>query len=380
MQTVLHIITGLGLGGAEAELYRMVLADKTRRHQVISLTDGGVFQADIEAAGIQVDTLNMPRSSLTLGGLRKLYRLIKGVDPDIVQTWMYHADLVGGVVARMASRARIFWGIHNSETDRKGTPWRTRLVIWLCARLSYVIPDAAISCSEAGRGVHIDLGYQPKKLTVVHNGYDFSQFLPNEVARTQLREQWSVASDEMLFGMVGRWHPQKDHENLLNALRLLNQSGVVGWRCVLAGPEVDENNAALVKIVRDYGLAEQVRLLGPRDDIPAVMNAIDLKILSSAFGEAFPNVLVEAMACGTPCITTDIGDAAVIVGGIGYVVPASNAQALSKVIQEAVKDKADPELWAGKANDGRKRVNDNYSLGAMIEAYAAVWQAAAVKS
>jgi glycosyltransferase involved in cell wall biosynthesis len=374
MQTVLHIITGLGLGGAESELYRMVVADKSRRHQVISLTDGGVFQADIEAAGIQVDTLNMPRSRLTLKGLAKLYRLVKSVDPDIVQTWMYHADLVGGVVARVASRAHIFWGIHNSETDSEGTPWQTRFVIWLCAKLSYVVPDAAISCSEAGRGVHVALGYQPKKLTVVHNGYDFSQFSPNADARAQLRAEWSVTEDDILFGMVGRWHPQKDHANLLQALHLLSQNGVTNWRCVLVGPDVDGDNAALVKIVADYGLADKVLLLGPRDDIPSVMNAIDLKILPSAFGEAFPNVLVEAMACGTPCVTTDIGDAAVIVGGIGYVVPASDPVALSGAIQEAVADKADPDVWARKADGGRRRVNDHYSLAAMIEAYAAVWK------
>jgi glycosyltransferase involved in cell wall biosynthesis len=369
---ICHVITDLGNGGAEVVLYRLCTHDKQNRHTVISLMDFDKYGALLEASGIAVYGLDMPRGRVTLTGLWRLWRLLRSEHPDVVQTWMYHADFIGGIMARLARIPIVCWGIRHSNLEPGKTARLTILIARVCARLSHWIPYAIVSCSAKAAAVHQALGYAPGKFTIIPNGYNIVEFTPDSEARAQLRHKWEINEQTILFGMVARYDPQKDHANLVNALRLINHKKE-SFKCVLVGAGMDANNHELCRLIENQGVRDKVLLLGERPDIPGVMNALDIHVLSSV-GEAFPNVLAEAMACGTPCVTTDVGDAAVIVGDTGWVVPHSNSGLLANAISEAIAEMQDSEKWAVRKSMCRDRVVLNFSLERMVDNYHNVWR------
>lgn len=381
---VTHVITGLGQGGAEAVLFRLTTyPGQNVRHTVISLTDEGVYGARLRAAGVTLHTLGMARGRLSPGGLMRLRRLLSQQQPDAVQTWMYHADLIGGVAARLAGVRAVAWGIRNSGSHLQRSSRSARLVLKLCARLSGRIP-AAIVCAARDSAVrHEQYGYRADRLVVIANGYDLSRYQPDAEARRRVRAQWRVSDDVPVIGCVARWDPLKDHANLLGALALLVQGRSSGdgadaahpyapLRCALVGRDMTPDNAALRALLERLGVRDRVLLLGPSDDVPAVMNALDLHVLSSC-AEGFPNVVAEAMACGTPCVVTDAGDAGHIVGETAPVVPTENAQALAEGIDRALRQIAARGREA-VGGPGRARVLAEFDLAHMVAQYESLWR------
>jgi glycosyltransferase involved in cell wall biosynthesis len=284
---------------------------------------------------------------------------------------MYHADLVGGLVARWAGIRSVIWGIRNSSLDADKASFTARAVARTCALLSRIVPSRIVCCSVEAAEAHQRIGYQARKFSVIPNGYDLSRFAPDAEARTRLRQELGIEPQEVVLGMVARWDPVKDHATLLRALARLRQRGAV-LRCVLVGTGMTPGNAALTELLCRLGIEDDVLLAGPREDIPAVMNALDLHVLSSA-GEAFPNVVAEAMACGTPCVATNVGDTALIVGDAGWVVPRQSAVALADGIEGALAafDSRDRVLLSRTC---RRRIQENFSLEKMVGAYLALWE------
>ncbi len=370
---IFHIITSLDDGGAEAVLYRLINADKSNRHRVVSLMGAGKYGPLLDQIGVPVTCMNMPRGRVTFSGLYTLWSALRQEKPDVVQTWMYHADLLGGTLARCAGLRRIFWGVRNSTLEPAKSKRKTIAIAKVNAWVSRWIPTAIICCAERARQVHRSLGYDHRKLMVIHNGYDLNYFKPDSKARKRLRAEWHVDPAMPLFGMVGRFDPQKDHENLLCALASLKQDGIL-FLCALVGLGLDVSNMELVTLLQKYCLKEEVILLGQRSDVPDIMNAIDLHILSSSYGEAFPNVLAEAMACGTPCVTTDVGDAVLIVGDTGWVVPHKNPQALAEAIKDALMQSVDIGAWQVHKAAARDRIERYFSIHKMTAAYNQIWE------
>lgn len=369
---VIHVITGLNDGGAEAVLHRLVTTDHGNVHHVVSMMDEGKYGTLLRNAGVPVTCLNMPQGKVTLRGLWKLWRLLRKEKPSVVQTWMYHANLIGGVVARLAGLKNIFWGIHHTSLTPESTKRSTILVAKICAHLSRRIPKAIVCCAQKSVEVHQDLGYAQEKIYAIPNGYDLSRFSLSAQSRTHLREQWGIAENQWLLGMVSRFDPLKDHGNLLHALAEIKKQGIE-FLAIMVGRGMDSNNDQLKKWMVDLNLVDEVRLLEQRTDIPDVMNALDVHVLSSC-SEAFPNVLAEAMACGTPVVTTDVGDAAVIVGDTGWVVPPKDATALANALLQARRAMDDAEGWQLRRTAARQRVEENFSLSRMVESYNALWR------
>lgn len=365
---IFHIITGLHDGGAEAVVSRLCLHDAANRHHVVSLMDGGKYGPLLQQRGIAVTCLNMPQGRVTPSGVGRLWHLLRRARPEVVQTWLYHGDLIGGVVAKLAGVRRVFWGIRHGALDPNFTKGTTLWAARLCAWLSGWVPTKIVCCAQRALETHQELGYQASKLLVIPNGYDVRRFCSDTEARDRLRADWAM-NEMVVVGMVGRFDPLKDHENLLNALSFVKQTGR-RFRCVLVGRGCEASNQELSEWITKYSLNEEMILLGQRTDIPAVMNALDVHVLSSRT-EAFPNVLAEAMACGTPCVTTDVGDAALIVGETGWVVPPSDSGALAKAIQEALDEPLTERQTRGQA--ARERIVANFSLERMVEAYHKVW-------
>ncbi len=371
---VVHVIAGLGQGGAESVLWRLATyPGQAVEYVVISLTDEGVYGERLRAAGVAVHALGMPRGRVSLGGFMALRRLIAQTNPHAVQTWMYHADLIGGVAARLAGVRAIAWGIRNSGAHLERSSRSARMVLRACALLSGVLPKAIVCAAQDAAERHAVKGYRRDRMVVIPNGYDLSRYAPDLAARERMRTQWGLAGDVPVIGCVARWDPLKDHANLLRAVAALVRDGRdAGLRCVLVGRGMTAENADLMALVDKLNLRERLVLAGPSDDVPAVMNGLDLHVLSSC-AEGFPNVVAEAMACGVYCVATDVGDAAYIIGDTGVVVPPEQPEALARGIETGLREVA--SRGQGRAGEaGRARVLENFDLARMVQSYVAVWR------
>lgn len=371
---IVHVITSLYPGGAQSALCRLCLNDKNHRHSVVTMIGGGDYEKLLMEHGISVATLGMSGKLGIVVPTGRLWRLFRRLRPDLVQTWMYHPDLLGGLCARLAGIRAVCWGIRHTTLEAGKSARSTIVIARLCAWLSGWLPCRIICCAHAAANIHEDLGYCASKLLVIPNGYDLSDFQP----RGEMHERISILSHERnpgvpLLGMVGRFNAQKDHETLFRSLALLKASGQE-FLCLLVGSGLDETNLEITKCLSHHGLTSYVRLLGLRSDIPAVMNSIDIHVLSSSFGEAFPNVIAEAMACGTPCVATSVGDTAMIIGNTGWVVPPRDPEQLAKAIAEALSEiECEPQLWHRRQTSAVERIRENFTIDKMVAAFGSVW-------
>lgn len=372
--TVMHVISNLYDGGAEGALYRLCLHSPSYKHVVVCMMDEGKYGPMLEAAGVSLHCLRMPQGKPTWQGIVQFWRLLRRLRPDVVQTWMYHADLMGGVMARLSGVRKVFWGIRHANLSPGTVKRSTILVARLCAGLSRWVPKWIVSCSQEAVETHTAVGYDAARFKVIPNGYELSRYAPDLSARDLLRKQWGIGAQTFLLGLVARFDVQKDHANLLAALQHLQQQNA-SFHCVLVGTGMDTSNAQLQALIQQFDVADKVSLLGRRNDVPDVMNALDVHVLSS-LGEAFPNVLAEAMACGTPCVSTQVGDAAYIVGETGWMVPPQNSLALADGLQQALQAwSSSAGLWQARQQAARERIAQHFSIEQMSAAYVAVWEA-----
>jgi glycosyltransferase involved in cell wall biosynthesis len=323
---------------------------------------------------VQVDALD----ALTLKPPRPwrlvtLARRIREHRPHVVQTWIYYADLLGGLAAKMAGRMPVVWGVHHSTLDPKTDNWRTRTVARICGRLSRRLPDKIVFVAEAAKETHIRAGYAPEKIEVIQNGFDLDLFRPRAELRRRIRNELRVAESALLVGHLGRFHPHKDHRTFLRAAATIaGRDDRV--RFVLAGREVTWENQRLAGWIRFHGLDARVHLLGQRNDSAAVLNALDVMVCSSTT-EAFPLAVGEAMACGVPCVVTDVGDSAAIVGEIGSVVRPLDHDAIAVAALDVLQRPAASR--AALAAAARHRIATQFDIGQTVSRYVAMWRQAA---
>ena len=366
---ILHIITGLGDGGAELTLYKICKYDTSNKHIVISLKDKGKYFSLLKKLGIEVYCLNMNFFSIY-----KFFFLIKKINilkPNIVQTWLVHADFLGGIAARLAGIKNIVWNVRYSNIEIKKSKLSTILIIRILSRLSYIIPLSIIIVSKRAKKIYEKKGYDKKKLKFIPNGYNLSTFKISKVKKNYFYKKINLKKKIPLIGCVARYDPQKDHLNLLNALSIIRSKNL-NFFCIFVGSNINQDNIDLVSKIKKLNLTSYVKLLGRNDNIPQLMNGLDLHVLSSSYGEGFPNVIAEAMACGTPCITTDVGDAAFIVGKIGWVVPPKNPIKLSKAIEKALYEIGGIK-WDKRCIKARLKIKEKFSINKMLKSYNKVW-------
>lgn len=367
---ILHV-SSLGGGGAETALFRLVTNDRAFRHHVVSLTGLERYGQPLLDAGISVTTLDLPRGRLRLAALSRLWKLMRSEQPYAVQTWMYHSDLIGGLTARMALQRRVFWNIRHSSLSPSSNNRKTIAIAKGGALLSRLVPSRIICCADSALKTHSQLGYDPKRMIVIPNGYELGELYPDDQASGALRSSLAIPADEPLIGMIARYAPEKDHANLFAALSLLTRTRD-RFTVLLAGENITSQNSTLVSMIERSGLSDRTRLLGPRKDIRALMSALDLHVLSSS-SEGFPNVVAEAMACGALPVVTDAGDAAEIVGGHGWVVPISDPEALAQAMNEALEICQQPDESRRWRERARNRILQTYGIEQMVARYNSVW-------
>jgi glycosyltransferase involved in cell wall biosynthesis len=372
MIRVTHVTNTLDVGGAERMLLKLIANQDRSRFQptVIGLLGEGPIGNSLRELGVRVETLGLHPEAPQLRRVGTLARLLRSSRPDIVQTWVYQSDFLGGLAARIATpRARVIWGLRGSP-EVGSSPPRTLQIMRVCARLSGYVPARIVSCSERLVGFHADVGYRRDRMCVIPNGFDFGTLRRDPGAAASVRSELGVPSSSRLVGLVGRYDPQKDHATFVAAAgRLLSERDDVHF--ILCGLDVDDRNADLTAAIARASRPEHFHLLGRRSDITRLNSAFDIAVSSSAYGEGFSNTLGEAMACGTSCVTTDVGDSATIVDGHGIVVPPRNEHALAEGIAELL-DLAPDEL-ARRGKGGRDHVRRHFDIQAVARQYEELW-------
>ena len=361
------IITDLNTGGAEIMLLKLLQHIDRMKFDpvVISIQDMGECGSKIVNLNIPVFTLGMRPGIPGLLPFFRLIFLLRRLMPDVVHTWMYHADLLGGLAARLAGIRTVVWCLRNSDLSPTRTKMATRIVVRLCAFVSSWLPLRILTCSDRASAIHIDVGYPAGKMCLIPNGFDLERFVPDINARKAVRTELNLSDDVQLIGLIARDDPQKNHFGFINAAMIVHQV-MPDVHFLLAGSGIDYSNHPLVQRIEESGLRCHFHLLGRRDDIPCLMASLDL-LASPSFGEAFPNVLGEAMACGVPCVVTDVGDSADIIGETGRVVDsgdmASFARHLIALLQLPVEERS------ALGERARMRVRDMYEINDIARHY-----------
>lgn len=342
---------------------------QSRTVHVICLGTAGPMAARIRATGIALSCLGMGAGGNvgTFNGLRALTALLRASNPDVVQCWMYHADLLGGLVSLLVTpRAARIWSIRASSMPHPASV-RTRVVIRACALLSHVVPHRIISCSHAAARLHVDMGYDASRIRVIQNGFDLHRFVPDAHAALRLTSELGLPHETPIIGCVARFDPQKDFPTLFRAFAIV-ASRHSSATLVLAGHGCDAENPRILALIPDQ-CRQRVRLLGVRSDIPTLTAGFNVAVLTSAYGEGFPNVLGEALACGVPCVATDVGDSAAITGAEGVIASVGDADAIADGLLTVLRRPASARAQASARM--RERALREYDLSVIAARY---WQ------
>ena len=371
MIRVAHLITGLQTGGAERMLARLVCRMDPSRfsNTVISMTGADTVGAELVASGIPTLSLGMRRGTADPLGLMRLIDILQKIRPHILQTWLYHADLMGTIAGRLTATPKVVWNIRCSDMDMHNYSRLSRRIPGLLAKLSR-FPATVVVNSACGQATHQKYGYQPRSWSLIPNGFDTERFRPDPDARAWLRQHLGMTGDELIIALPARFDPMKDHMTFLAAAANLAAKDD-RIRFLLIGRGLSDNNPQISRRVAACGLGDRVRLLGERSDMPRMLAGADIVTLSSAFGEGFPNILGEAMACGTPCVSTDVGDAAAIIADTGITVPSRDPTALSLGWQRLIDTGAETRAALGR--QGRERILSRYALPVIIDQYAELY-------
>lgn len=378
--TRIYIFLGrLGSGGAQRQLLQLAAGARDRGHPVRLgvIEPGGRYWEEASGTGL-AEALWPERSRVRairawryLRAYRRLRESVVEFGADVLYTALYPANAAGWAAARPPSAPPLVWGIRASDVPRT---WPRELWIRVGAAVSSDV-DLAIANSAAGRRHHRNRGYRPRSWSVVHNGIDTDRFRPDPRGRRRLRREWNLADDQPLVGLVGRLDPMKGHEHFLGAAaRVHADRPRTRFVCVGSGPE--EKLRTLKERTDDLGIAGAVRWAGQRRDMRAVYSALDLLVLASSCGEGFPNVVGEAMACGTPCIVTAVGDAPEIVGPLGDVVPPERPERMARAVVDRLgpggargdDGETSPVAMGSRAAGAlRRRIVERFSLDRFVD-------------
>ena len=337
---------------------------------VVSLRNRGPLNRRIESLGVPVYSVAMRLPLPTPTSCWRLIRLIRRLNPDLIQGWMYHGNLAAQIAGAFARRpVTVVWNVRQSLHGLNYEKRSTAIVIKLGAFLSS-LPARVIYNSKSAAAQHGAMGYQLQNSVVIPNGFITKLFTPSLEARQSVRTELGVAEDVFLIGLVGRYHPVKDHENFLRAAALLRRSHP-DVQFVLCGEKVNWINPALCRLIDELKLAERVHLLDQRQDMARITAALDIAT-SSSCAESFPNVIGEAMSCGVPCVVTDVSDLVWIMGETGRIVPPKNARALADGMRDLVE--MGPEGRAILGKSARERIIKHFPLEEIESRYEALYQ------
>lgn len=357
---VVHIISSLNVGGAEMMLKKLLLARKQNgiNDIVICLTSKGKIGDDLSKRNIEVYYLNMRLFTLPIA-VFTLFKLIKNLKPKLLQTWLYHSDFFGGLVS-VLYKIPVVWNIRQTHFSTKFS--FTYLLMKLCARLSFFIPNYIICAANNSKASHIKYGYDEKKMLVIPNGFNIEKtLLPSNVDVNSCKKDKS----DILIGIIGRYHADKDYPTFIKASSFVLNL-YPNAKFLMVGKNLTSDNIELVKLIKKYSDINKFYLHGESDQVDLIFPVLDVFVLSS-LNEGFPNVLGEAMMFGIPCVSTDAGDASLIIGNTGRITPIGNSNELGKAICEILSLNDDEKKYL--SDSAKLRIKNKYSLASTVSKY-----------
>ncbi|MFN6969864.1 MAG: glycosyltransferase family 4 protein [Rheinheimera sp.] len=367
MKKIVHVITDLDVGGAEMMLYRLLsssVGSTDYQHIVISLTSQGPIAAQLIARGFVVFDCGLVSLKKMPAAIMRLRRLLQQLQPDIVQTWMYHADFIGGLVARWCGYRNIIWGIRSTQVPINSR--LTGLLVKINARLSYLLPKKIVCVAQAALESHRQFGFDDKRMLVIGNGIDLDEFFKGIDSNLSVEKTPSLPR---IIGCVGRYHADKGQDLLVQSFaQLLPQQPDL--RLMLIGRGCDSANQQLVTLLKQLNLEHAVDLLGERQDIAALLHTMDIYCMPSR-SEGFPNGLVEAMACGLPCVATDVGDARLLGDGVVQFVAPASVSELTRGLQQMLEISPAARLSLGQ--QAAQRIKQQYSIDVVRSQFEALY-------
>lgn len=370
MKTIVHVITNLGQGGAEKQLTHLLKHHDRAKYKmvVVSLQDEGTLGLELKAHGIQVHALNIKRKRMVWFGLWKLIKIFRELKPDLVQTWLYHANIIGLLAAKYRNNTVVVWNIRCANTLIGSYSWVLVVILKMGALLSR-FPDTVIVNSNVGLNAHKALGYRAKKWEFIPNGFDTDIYCPNKQTRSSTRKALNLSESSLIAGLIARFDPLKDCNTFLKAASLVMHK-MPNVYFVLVGSGMDWSNPKIVKPIEELQLKEKIFLLGAKSNIEKFLPCLDLLVLSS-ISEGCPNILGEAMSAGVLCVSTDVGDAAVLVDNAQHIVPPAQALELAKAMERVLMMQETLRFELGLV--ARKRMLEHFSINKMVSRYESLY-------
>lgn len=371
---VVHVINSLNMGGAETMLARLVTSDTgSLEHVVLPLIGGGAVAERVRSAGALARPLRVDGMANLATAPFRLAGRLRSLRPALVHGWLLQGNLAATLGTALAHTKtpvlwNVRWTLYDLETERLRTQGLLRLSAVLARHPKKIVFNSRLAVAQ-----HTAIGFPPDRAHVIPNGFDLDRFRPDPEQRALVRAELHVPDGAVVVGMIARYHPMKDHEMSLHAAARIVALGVDAV-FVYAGRNVDHTNSTLMRLIAALGLAGRVRLLGERQDVERLYASFDLYWMSSwarGMAEGFPNVIAEAMASGVPCVATDVGDAAWIIGNSGRVVSDHRAQALGDTAAELLQ--TDPDALRRMGLDARSRIQREFSLETVAGAYRALY-------
>ncbi|MGD6968564.1 glycosyltransferase [Rossellomorea vietnamensis] len=358
MKRIVHIITDLDSGGAENMLLKFLrYSDKEEYfHEVISLKDEGVIGEKIIKEGIKVHCLNLHKSNF-ISSFNRAVKICKNF--DIINTWLYHADIFGFILSKVMLRKKLIWNIRHSNLDKEANKKSTLRIVKTNSLISKYV-DCITYNSNKALETHQEIGYKNNHSVIIPNGFELDRYKFNIKKRVAIRKKLMIKDNEKVIITVGRWDIQKDYYTLMKALNELKVNKT-DYKVIMVGTKLDEYNEELVSLIKKYNLEENIILLGRRDDIVELLSAADLYV-SSSMGESFSNAIGEAMACELTCIVTNVGDSKLMVANSGIVVEKQDYLKMAAQIGNFIKQ---PKSERNKV--ARKRVLENYEIRTVVK-------------
>lgn len=373
MKKICHITTGVNIGGAEMFLLNLSVKLKSEGYQqtIISLLGEGDLSKKFSDEKIELIHLNLSRYPWTWWRLFKLPSLLRKESSDIIQTWLYHADIVGGI-ASLFVKSDLIWNVRQTDISTKNNKKEIILLARFAAYLSNYLPKKIICCSEKAKDSHIQLGYDEHKIVVIPNGCDTTVYSRKPQERKTIRGSLNIGENDIVVGRFGRFDIQKDYRNFVAAAELILSNNKNVW-FLMAGENITNKNYELQSWISATGNADRFILLGKRQDLPELYQAIDIMV-SSSLGEGFPNVVAEAMACEIPCVVTDVGESGRLVGLTGLIVPKEDKNKLAKACMELINLESEQRGRLGA--EARARIVEDFSIERSTSEYSQLYSSA----
>jgi glycosyltransferase involved in cell wall biosynthesis len=365
MPGLLFLVRSLRRGGAERQLVTLAAGLHRRGWPVtvVCCYGGGAFQSELENAGVPLIDLRKHGRWDVAGFLWRLLRVFRQQRVAIVHGYMPLGNMLALLSRVACPGTRVVWGVRSSFIDRRKRDWLSRLNFRM-SRGAARLADRIIANSEAGAAYHAALGYPRARIEVIPNGIDVRRFRFDAAGRARLRSEWGAGDAGVLVGLVGRIDPMKDHSTFLAAAARLAQRDA-RWRFVCVGDGQPDLVLSMRAEAARLGLDRRLVWVGSRNDMAGVYSALDIAV-SSSCGEGFSNVIAEAMACERPCVVTNVGDSARIVGDCGAVVAARDPAALAVAIEHVGRALEIPGRAAQIGAMARARIVEMYSLEALV--------------